>query len=135
MYLPCLPTKSFFFSCKKRRLTKGTSDIQTLPNPVSSDAIFFLYASIYTYFVLLLVSPLLLIYYTYMHLTGSSCHSLPLPPLCAFSALLYLSFPTLAVSSSPFHMFSHSLITCLRTVIFFSTSRCSRVIFVCPFHA
>ena len=79
---------SFFHARKKKGRTKGTSDIQTLPNPVSSGTIYCLYTTVSSSFYLFLHS--ILIYYTFLTLS-----------LC-FSTLLHLSFP------NPRHLsFSH----------------------------
>lgn len=82
LYLPSLPTKSFFHFCVKKKKKANKREPLTFRHSqiVFPPALSLLYAS---YFVLLPVSPFhLIIYYTYMYLTGSSCHSLPpLSPL------------------------------------------------------
>lgn len=77
--------------------------------------------------------PFLFIYNTFIHLTGSSsCHSPTL--LSALLTPCFISRSQSSLSVALLFMFSHSLITCQKNVIFFSTSSASGS-FVRPFLA
>lgn len=108
----------------QKKANKSTSDIQTHPNHFSFNYGLSLFMQLSS---CALSFSFLNIYFNYIHLTGLSCHSVPIPPLCAFSAWLYMLFLNLS-------HFARSLISRLKNMIFFFPVSVSADAgsFVCP---
>lgn len=113
LYLPSLPTMSFFLCVKKKRLTKDASDIQTLPNRSLS----LLHTSLPIRFVPFLPVSLFL-YLLYIYAPNWIKLSLFSPSVLPALCFIFHASPSLS-PALPFHV-SHSLIKCLKILIFFS---------------